>query len=92
MYPAPYYWPLIIVQEFRRRGGFINGDPGHGGRQATDQELESLSGERPVGVPKGLVKCPACGRWRGECLGTAENYKKSVLPASKPFSKGVEIC
>lgn len=70
----------VLVQELRRRGGFINGDPSHGGRLATDQELEELSGERPDGVPKGLVQCPTCGDWKGECLGTDENYKKSVLP------------
>jgi hypothetical protein len=29
----------VLVQEFRRRGGFINGDPSHGARPATDQEL-----------------------------------------------------
>jgi hypothetical protein len=71
-----------LVQEVRRRGGFINGDPSHGGRPATDQELESLSGGGPDGAPKGLDKCPTCGGWSGECLGTAENYKKSVLPVS----------
>jgi hypothetical protein len=72
----------VVVQEVRRRGGFINGDQSHGGRPATDQELESLSGEGADGVPKGLDKCLTCGGWRGECLGTAENYKTSVLPVS----------
>ena len=71
-----------LVQEVRRRGGFINGDPSHGARPATDQELERLSGEGGDGVPKGLDKCPTCGGWRGECLGTAEYYKTSVLPVS----------
>jgi len=72
----------VLVQEYRRRGGFIRGDSSHGGQPATEHELESLSGEGPGGGPKGLDKCPACGGWRGECLGTAENYKTSVLPVS----------
>jgi len=72
----------VIVGEARRRGGYIRGDPSHGGRPATEQELESLSYEGPGGVPKGLVVCPECGRLRGECLGTAERYKTSVLPVS----------
>ena len=70
------------VQETRSRGGYVRGDPSHGGRPATDQEREALSGVGPGGVPKGLVVCPECGGLRGECLGTAEHYKKSVLPVS----------
>jgi len=70
------------VQETRSRGGYVRGDPSHGGRPATDQELEALSGAGPGGVPKGLVVCPDCGTLRGESLGTAERYKKSVLPVS----------
>jgi hypothetical protein len=72
----------VIVGEARRRGGYIRGDPSHGGRPATEQELEDLSGEGPGGAPKGLVVCPNCGGLRGECLGTAERYKTSVLPVS----------
>ena len=72
----------VLVQEFRRRGGFIRGDSSHGGRPTTDKELESLSGEGPDGVPKGLDKCSTCGGWRGNCLGTFERYKASVLPVS----------
>ena len=70
------------VQETRGRGGYIRGDPSHGGRPATEQEFEALSGVGFGGLPKGLVVCPECGGLRGECLGTAEHYKKSVLPVS----------
>ena len=71
-----------LVQEVRRRGGYINGDPRHGGHPASEQELEILSGKRPGGAPKGLDKCSTCGGWRGNCLGTFERYKASVLPVS----------
>jgi len=70
----------VIVGEARRRGGYIHGDPRHGGRPATEQELENLSGTGSSGVPKGLVECPNCGGLKGECLGTVEHYKKSILP------------
>jgi hypothetical protein len=70
----------VLVQKYRRTGGFIRGDSRHGGRPATDQELESLSGEGHDVAPKGLNKCPNCGGWRGYCLGTFERYKTSVLP------------
>jgi hypothetical protein len=70
----------LLVKERRQRGGFINGDPSHGGRPATDEELESLSGKGPDVAPKGLDKCPTCGGWKGDCLGTFEHYKASVLP------------
>lgn len=70
------------VQETRGRGGYIRGDPSHGGRAATDQEFEALSGMGFGGVPKGLAPCPTCGCLKGECLGTAERYKSSVLPVS----------
>ena len=75
-------WLNARVQEIRGRGGCIRGDPSHGGWPATDQEFEALSGVGFGGVPKGLVVCPECGRLRGECLGTAERYKTSVLPVS----------
>ena len=70
----------VIVQEVRHRGGYIHGDWIHGGHPASAQELDELSGKGSDGVPKGLVECPACGDWRGECLGTAERYREIVLP------------
>lgn len=72
----------LLVKECRQSGGFINGDPSHGGRPATDEELESLSGEGLDVAPKGLDKCLTCGGWKGDCLGTFERYKTSVLPVS----------
>jgi len=69
-----------LVKEYRQRGGFIRGDSNHGGRPASEQELDSLSGEGLDVAPKGLDKCPTCGGWKGDCLGTFERYKTSVLP------------
>ncbi len=39
-------------------------------RRATPEELESLAGIGPDGVPRGLAACPDCGEYRGLSLGT----------------------
>jgi hypothetical protein len=38
-------------------------------REATAEERESLAGEEPGGIPRGLTACPACGQYRGLLLG-----------------------
>ena len=40
----------VIVGEARRRGGYIHGDPRHGGRPATEQELEKSASRLDVKV------------------------------------------
>jgi hypothetical protein len=49
-------------------------------RKATPEEVESLDGAGPDGVPKGLERCPACGEYRGPCLahGEAEGWVATV--------------
>lgn len=38
------------------------------GRRATLEDIELLAGADAEGVPAGLVRCPRCRQWRGECL------------------------
>ena len=38
-------------------------------RKATPEELESLAGLGPDGIPRGLAACPDCGEYRGLSLG-----------------------
>ena len=38
-------------------------------REATPEELESLAGLGPDGIPRGLAACPDCGEYRGLSLG-----------------------
>src|SRR2546427_489335 len=35
---------------------------------ATGDEVIRLTGRQVNGVPTGLVRCPSCHDWRGECL------------------------
>jgi hypothetical protein len=44
------------------------GDINKGGRMATEDELDRLSGLQENGVPKGLVRCPFCSEWKGRCI------------------------
>lgn len=48
--------------------GILMGDLTKGGRKATPEDLISLQGVQKNGLPKGLVICPTCGDYRGECL------------------------
>jgi hypothetical protein len=48
--------------------GTLFGDLTKGGRSATEEERQRLSGKQPNGVPNGLIQCKTCGDWAGECL------------------------
>jgi len=50
------------------KGGHIFGDLSCGSRDATPEELALLKGNQKDGKPKGLVKCPVCKLWKGECI------------------------
>jgi hypothetical protein len=50
-----------------------------GGRPVPVEDREWLATPGPEGVPHGLVHCPSCGKWRGECLGSGEAVD-SVVP------------
>lgn len=54
--------------EVRGWDGNNRGDPNRGGRPATAEEIETLSGDDANGIPKGLSRCQTCGEFRGECL------------------------
>jgi len=61
---------LILREESRRGdgGSFIMGDLTKGGRLPTPEEEERLAGTHAGNVPNGLLPCPCCGEWRGECF------------------------
>lgn len=63
-------------------GGYILGDPRHGGRKPVGDELERLSGKQENGIPKGLEQCPVCGKWRGECLYNTHYGDQLVITVS----------
>lgn len=55
------------------------GDLTKGGRKATEEEIQRLSGTQPDGVPRGLVRCKVCGCWAGECLDPNPEFKGMVM-------------
>lgn len=61
--------------------GYMFGDLSKGGRTATAEELERLSGPNPVfrGVPSGLHLCTRCYMFRGTCLDPNEQFRGQVM-------------
>ena len=53
-----------------------------GGRQATAEEMSSLEGKQPDGIPLGLTKCERCGQWKGECLDPNPKFAGLIMPVS----------
>ena len=49
-------------------GRYLTGDFRKGGRKANPEELLCLRGVQENGLPKGIIVCPECGDYRGECL------------------------
>ncbi len=69
----------ILIERIKSAGGYVFGDVTKGGRRPTPEEVKELNGLQENGVPKGLVKCPNCGFYRGTCIDT------------KGFSKGLVV-
>src|SRR3989442_10657093 len=66
-------YPARRAEVLRQRGmlpsaDFVVGDLTKGGRDATPDEFQTLSGRQSNGVPMGLVVCADCGFWNGEGL------------------------
>jgi hypothetical protein len=61
--------------------GYMRGDPTHGGRKATSEELENLSGPNPhfKGVPNGLIFCSNCHMFRGACLDPSIHFIGQIM-------------
>lgn len=57
-----------IIENIKKRGGYVFGDLMKGGRQPNEREIRELTGFQPNGVHKGLEQCPKCGYYRGECI------------------------
>lgn len=62
-----------------RQEGYLRGDSIHGGRPATQDDIDRLTG-RLHGIPRGLERCPTCYAFRGECLAEIEGHGHLVLP------------
>jgi len=61
-------------------GNLIFGDFEKGGRTATAEQIRKLTGKQPNGIPVGLVRCPHCGHWKGECLDPSPEFAGKVMP------------
>lgn len=61
-----------------KQGGYLVGDSESTYRPATAEEVSRLSGRAADGAPLGLARCAACGEYRGECLGPAPNFARSI--------------
>lgn len=57
-----------VIENVSGQGGYITGDLTKGGRRPNPREARKPKGLQPDGVPNGLVRCPECGYYRGECL------------------------
>ena len=68
-----------IVEEKRRKGGYMFGDLTKGGRDATADDVGRLAGAGPEGRPRGLERCPTCGEWRGRCLDPSPTFVCKVM-------------
>lgn len=65
-----------------KSSGYLMGDRNKGGRMATQEELTRLQGAQENGLPKGLVICPVCGDYRGECLDPNPTQRGLVVKVS----------
>jgi hypothetical protein len=54
----------------RRHGknGYLVGDGMEGGRRASSEDVDRLSGRDETGIPRGLQRCRECGVFRGDYL------------------------
>jgi hypothetical protein len=68
-----------ILEKAETRTGFALGDTTKGGRDATPEELEVLSGFHDNVIPNGLSRCPTCGEWCGTCLDPSPEFKGKVM-------------
>lgn len=62
--------------------GYLLGDLTKGGRKATQEELIHLQGFQENGLPKGLVICPVCQDYQGECLDPNQIHQGLVMRVS----------
>ena len=72
------------AEVLRKRGmlppaEFVVGDLTKGGRDATPDEVQTLSGRQTSGVPIGLVLCADCGLWKGQCLDPSPEFSGKVM-------------
>lgn len=67
------------IDRSRRCGGHILGDLTKGGRAATHEEKQYLTGVLTDGAPRGLNRCVNCGDWKGVCLDPSEQFAGQVM-------------
>jgi hypothetical protein len=68
-----------MIDHARRANVHILGDVTKGGRAATEQEREALTGVLPDGRPRGLSHCLDCGDWKGVCLDSSAQFAGQVM-------------
>ena len=77
-------YPARRAEVLRQRGmlpsaDFVVGDLTKGGRDATPDEFQTLSGRQTSGVPIGLVLCADCRLWKGQCLDPSPEFSGKVM-------------
>jgi len=77
-------YPARRAEVLRQRGmlppaDFVVGDLTKGGRDATPDEFQTLSGRQSSGLPIGLARCADCGLWKGECLDPSTEFSGKVM-------------
>jgi hypothetical protein len=65
--------------ERHRIKGYLTGDLGMGGREASGEELRRLGGSLAEDVPTGLAPCVSCNDYSGECLHQHPEYRGCVI-------------
>lgn len=83
------YAPDLIEREaelrafaYAQRDRTVWCDPDRGGWVPSEEEIRSLSGAGPDGVPRGLARCAECDEWRGRCLDPSRVANPLVLPVA----------
>ena len=66
----------------RSGGRYLTGDFQKGGRKANPEELLCLRGVQENSLPKGIIVCPECGDYRGECLDPSVELQGFVVKVS----------
>ncbi len=71
-----------LVRCQRAYGQYLLGDLTKGGREASAEEKQLLSGATCDGIPKGLSKCNVCMEWRGDCLDPSPMFRGRIMSVS----------
>jgi len=82
---------LETFMQSNKSSGYLVG--GHkGGRKATEEELINLKGVQGDGLPNGLLSCPVCGDYRGECLDPSPIPERNLVIRVSCYCDNDNLC